>query len=292
MNAFIKGANMGKLFIVPTPIGNLSDITKRAIEALSDCDLIAAEDTRVTKKLLNVLDIKKNTISYHKFNEATRKNELIEKLKEDDYDICLVTDAGTPCISDPGYFLVREAIENDISVIGLAGASAVTIALSISGIKTDEFAFYGFLPAKKSSLVKKLNEIIANQIRTFVLYESPRRIVKLLEAMNDIMPDTYICVCNDLTKYYEKAYYGNVSDVIAELKNNEKHEKGEYTVVGRKAEKEEEVNDEFCYEAHIINEMIKRGVSSKEAISITAKKLQVPKKDVYKAWVDLKGFME
>ncbi len=267
-------------------------MTSRAVEILSECDLIAAEDTRVTRNLLNHLDIKKNTVSYHKFNEATRKNELIEKLKDDDFDICLVTDAGTPCISDPGYFLVREAIENNISVIGLAGASAVTIALSISGIKTDEFAFYGFLPAKKSLLVKKINEIVANQIRTFVLYESPRRIVKLLEAINDVLPGTYICVCNDLTKYYEKSYYGNVADVISQLMDNEKHEKGEYTVVGRKAEKEEEVNDEFCYEAHIINEMIKRGVSSKEAISITAKKLQVPKKDVYKAWIDLKVFME
>lgn len=283
---------MGRLFIVPTPIGNLSDITKRAVGALSDCDLIAAEDTRVTKKLLNHLDIKKKTVSYHKFNEATRKTELVKKLKEDDYDICLVTDAGTPCISDPGYFLVREAIENDISVIGLAGASALTIALSISGIKTDEFAFYGFLPAKKSSLVKKLNEVKENPIRTFVLYESPRRILKLLESINDIMPVTYICVCNDLTKYYEKSYYGYVADVFLQLKNNEKVEKGEYTVVGRKAEVEEETVDEFCYEAYIINEMIKLELSAKEAISITAKKLQVPKKDVYKAWVDLKEFME
>ncbi|MBN4056459.1 MAG: 16S rRNA (cytidine(1402)-2'-O)-methyltransferase [Alkaliphilus sp.] len=283
---------MGKLFVVPTPIGNLGDITKRAVEVLGDCDLIAAEDTRVTKNLLNHLNIKKNIISYHKFNEATRKNELIKKLKEDDFDICLVTDAGTPCISDPGYFLVREAIENDISVIGLPGASAVTTALSVSGIKTDEFAFFGFLPGKKSALIKKLSEIKENSVRTFVLYESPRRIVKLLEAMNDVLPNTYVCVCNDLTKYYEKSYYGNVPDVILQLKENEKHEKGEYTVVGRKAKKEEEVEDEFCYEAHVINEMIKRGVSSKEAISITAKKLQVPKKDVYKAWVDLKEFME
>lgn len=283
---------MGKLFVVPTPIGNLSDITKRAVEVLSDCDLIAAEDTRVTKNLLNHLNIKKNTISYHKFNEATRKNELIKKLKEDDFDICLVTDAGTPCISDPGYFLVREAIENGVSVIGLAGASAVTIALSVSGIKTDEFAFYGFLPAKKSALIKKLSDIKENSVRTFVIYESPRRIVKLLEAINDVFPDTYLCVCNDLTKYYEKSYYGDVADVISQLKNNEKHEKGEYTIVARKPELDEEVEDEFCYEAHIINEMIKRESSSKEAISIIAKKLQVPKKDVYKAWVDLKEFME
>lgn len=140
---------MSKLYIVPTPIGNLNDMTPRAVDILKECDLILAEDTRHSQKLMNYFDINTKLISYHKFNEKSRTEEIIEEILNDDKSVAIITDAGTPCISDPGYEIVKSAREQGIEVIGLAGASAAIIALSIAGIKTDEFVFYGFLPRKK-----------------------------------------------------------------------------------------------------------------------------------------------
>ena len=158
---------MGKLYVVPTPVGNLGDMTPRAVDMLKSCSLIAAEDTRHTQKLLHSFDIRTRLVSYHKFNEKSRCDDILNEITENDADVALVTDAGTPCISDPGCELVRAARQRGIEVIGLAGASAAVIALSISGMDTENFAFYGFLPRKKGELSDALRRIAENDVRTF-----------------------------------------------------------------------------------------------------------------------------
>ena len=212
---------MSKLFVVPTPIGNLGDMTERAIETLRESDIILAEDTRHTQKLLNFFDIKSKLISYHKFNEKSRSQEIISEILVDNKNVSLVTDAGTPCISDPGYELVKSAREAGIEVVGLAGASAVTIALSIAGIDTNQFAFYGFLPRKKSELDDSLKKVKENPIKTFVLYESPKRVINLVESIKENMPNAIICVCKELTKLHENTFYGSVESVVSQLKSHE-----------------------------------------------------------------------
>ncbi|MDD2495877.1 MAG: 16S rRNA (cytidine(1402)-2'-O)-methyltransferase, partial [Tissierellia bacterium] len=201
---------MSKLYIVPTPIGNLNDMTPRAVDILKECDLILAEDTRHSQKLMNYFDINTKLISYHKFNEKSRTEEIIEEILNDDKSVAIITDAGTPCISDPGYEIVKSAREQGIEVIGLAGASAAIIALSIAGIKTDEFVFYGFLPRKKSEIDEALNKILQNPIKTFVLYESPKRVINLIENIKEHMPNADLCVCKELTKIHERCFYGKV----------------------------------------------------------------------------------
>ena len=171
---------MGTLYVVATPIGNLSDFSKRAIDTLKDCDLILAEDTRQTIKLLNHFDIKNKMISYHKYNEKSKSDEIINELKNGK-NISLVSDAGTPCISDPGYILIKKARENNIEVIGIPGCSAIIDALSISGLDTSSFTFYGFVPTDNKSKDELFNEIKHSNVKVKVLYESPKRLIKLLE---------------------------------------------------------------------------------------------------------------
>lgn len=283
---------MGKLYIVATPIGNLNDISKRALETLDSCDIIAAEDTRTTIKLLNHYNIKTKMISYHKFNENSKKEFLLSQLTKEDKNIALVSDAGTPCISDPGYQLVKSAREQNINIVGISGASAVTIALSISGLDTSSFAFYGFLPTKKNMLVKKLTEITKNPVKTFIIYESPKRIANLLNEINNINPYIVICLCNDLTKHYEKVYFGNVEKVFIELKENENYEKGEYTLIGHIPENNKLENntlEDISIEAKLINEIKRHNISLKEAVEIVSKKLNKPKKHIYSASLSLKN---
>lgn len=286
---------MGKLYIVPTPIGNLEDISLRAIKVLNECDFIVAEDTRVTLRLLNHLGIRKELISYHKFNEITKKDVIIKRMEEDDSTVALVSDAGTPCISDPGYILVKQAREASIDVIAVSGASATTMALSISGINTSSFAFYGFLPTKKNLRKARLIEVMNNPIKTFIIYESPKRIIRLLEEISDMNNNTTICLCNDLTKYFETIYYGLVSEVLDRIIKNENADKGEYTVVGyiQEAEKidQTDFDDELSIESLLVDEMIKKNIGLKNAISSVARKYQVSKNDVYKSSLALKEFI-
>ncbi len=170
---------MGTLFVVATPIGNLNDLSPRAIETLRIADYILVEDTRQTIKLLNHFDIKNKMVSYHKFNEKERSSEIISDLK-DGKNVALVSDAGTPCISDPGYILVKVALENNIKVIGIPGCSAVITALSIGGLDTSSFTFYGFVPTENKPRKELFNKIKESDIKTKVVYESPKRIIKLL----------------------------------------------------------------------------------------------------------------
>lgn len=213
----------GKLFIVATPIGNLSDITFRAIEILKSVDTIACEDTRHTLILLNHYEIRKPLISYHQHSDKFKIDKLISMLN-DGNDIAIVSDAGTPGISDPGEIIVKEAIKEGIEVIPIPGASAAITAISISGLPTNEFVFIGFLPHKKGRQTK-IHEI-AEEKRTVVLYESPYRIKKLLNELEEVCGDREIAVCRELTKKFETVYRGKISEIIDMIK-----EKGEFVVI-------------------------------------------------------------
>src|SRR5574344_1565491 len=177
-----RGDFMGTLFVVATPIGNLNDFSKRAVDTLKNADVVLAEDTRQTIKLLNYFDIKTKMLSYHKFNEKERTPEIIEMLKEGK-DIALVSDAGTPCVSDPGFVIVKQAKEEKINVLGIPGASAVTTALSVSGLDTSSFTFYGFVPTNPKQKKELFEEIKKSSVKTKIIYESPKRIIKLFEDL-------------------------------------------------------------------------------------------------------------
>lgn len=285
---------MSKLYIVPTPIGNLKDMTERAVETLKASDLILAEDTRHTQKLLNYFDIKTKLISYHKFNEKSRSEEIVNEILNDEKNVSLVTDAGTPCISDPGYELVKSAREAGIEVIGLAGASAVTIALSTAGIDTFEFVFYGFLPRKKSELDAALKKVLQNPIKTFVLYESPKRIINLVENIKVHMPNSTICVLKELTKLHENSFYGNVDEVLEQLKNHEDVERGEYVVVGYNNDYKEKESNSTSVSLHAIlfDKLIQKNYSLKEAVNEVVEEGIATKNDAYKTSLDIKKFIE
>lgn len=219
---------MPKLYVVATPIGNLNDLTPRMEEALSGADLIAAEDTRVTMKLLSHFDLKKPMVSCHRHNEDARAPQIVERMLAEDLTVALTCDAGTPGISDPGHLLVRACWEAGIPVEPVCGPSAVVTALSASGFDAREFAFYGFLPREKKALKDKLDAIRRAGIPVFVLYESPHRIVDLVEQLAQMWPECMLCVCSDLTKRFERLYRGAAGEVLAQLQANDSVDKGEY----------------------------------------------------------------
>ena len=217
--------NKGKLYITATPIGNLGDITLRALETLKSVDFVLCEDTRVTKKLLTHYEIDTPTISYHQHSKDKKINEII-KLLEEGKDLALVTDAGTPGISDPGNQLVQQVIEHKVEVIPIPGASAVTTALSISGFPTDKFVFMGFPPHKKGR--QKYFGQVADAKYTVAFYESCHRIKKALKSLSEILgSDREICVCRELTKKFEIVYRGSITDIL----NQDIKEKGEFVVI-------------------------------------------------------------
>ena len=222
---------MPRLYVVATPIGNLSDISPRALETLKNCALIAAEDTRVTRALLNHFGIDTPCVSNHQHNEENRAAPLIERMLAEDIDVAVVTDAGTPCISDPGSVLVHEAAQAGIEVLAVPGATAMASALSVSGFDTREFAFYGFLPRQKKDLEEKLLSIARSGVPIAVAHESPHRVIDLVRVIAATLPGCRISASCDLTKLYEKTIRGTADEVLAMLLANEKAEKGEYCLV-------------------------------------------------------------
>ena len=215
----------GTLYIVSTPIGNLNDITFRAINILKEVDLIAAEDTRVTKKILNKFNIEKKTISYNNYNENVKYEYLISLLKEN-LNIALVSDAGSPCISDPGYKVVNNARIEGINVVAIPGPSSPIAALSISGLPTDKFYFEGFLPKKKGR--NKRLDYIASLDCSIVLFESPNRIKKTLTQIIEKLGNRVIAVCKEITKMHENVSFGYVEKILLDIPDSNK---GEYVII-------------------------------------------------------------
>ena len=256
---------MAKLYVVATPIGNLNDLTPRMRQALEECDLIAAEDTRVTLKLLNHFDLKKPLVSCHRHNEDSRSQGIIARMLEEDITVALTCDAGTPAISDPGHQLVAAAWDAGIAVIPVSGPSATVAALSASGFEAKEFAFYGFLPREKKYLREKLDSIRASGIGIAVMYESPHRVVNLVEEIAAAWPGMRICVCCDLTKRYEKIYRGVSDAVLVEMEANANIEKGEYCIVAEvPAPAEAEEKSELTADLYMLSQMM-NGMDEDEA---------------------------
>ena len=282
---------MGNLYVVATPIGNLQDITLRALDVLKNVDYIACEDTRQTIKLLNHYEIKKKLVAYHKFNELSKSNFIIDDLKKG-MDIAIVTDAGTPCISDPGYILIRKAREEGINVFALPGASAVVSALSVSGIDTTNFAFIGFLPTDNTKFNEEIDRIKDLSINTFVLYESPKRIVKLFNKLITIFESATVYIASDLTKIHERGFYGKIEDVYEQIKNDANIEKGEYAIVIEKKDKKVVEEGSISIEAMIVDTVVKNNCSVKEAIKkLNENNKKLKKNDIYEASLKLKDLL-
>jgi 16S rRNA (cytidine1402-2'-O)-methyltransferase len=226
----------GILYVVATPIGNRDDITLRALNILREVDLIAAEDTRKTRRFLELHALKSSLISYHEHNEAERTPKLIAKLKKG-LSIALVSNAGTPTVSDPGYRLITTALADNLNVIPIPGVSAATAALSVAGLPTDSFVFMGF-PAKKKTKRRQQLSDLASETRTLIFYESPRRILTLLGEINVAMGDRYLVLAREMTKLHEEFLRGRLSEIIRQLKDRADI-KGECTLLVAGCDKSE-----------------------------------------------------
>jgi 16S rRNA (cytidine1402-2'-O)-methyltransferase len=270
----------GKLYVCPTPIGNLEDITFRVLNILKEVDLIAAEDTRHTLRLLNHFQIKKPMTSYHEHNIREKGPHLIQQLQEGK-TIALVSDAGMPGISDPGQDLIRMAIEEGIRVVGLPGPSAALLALVISGLATEKFAFEGFLPSKGTERKKAL-EGIRDEKRTLIFYESPHRIAGSLKDMLEVLGDREASLSRELTKHFEETLRGGLQDLLSHAE--ERNLKGEMVVVVSGAE---EVQAEEIDIKNELRKLLEDGMSKKEAVKELVRVHGVPRNQVYQESLDL-----
>ena len=266
--------NKNSLYLIPTPIGNLDDITLRAINILKKVDVLFCEDTRITGMLLSKLEIKKKLISCNNINEEVVRNKVIEFLN-DGQEVGLVTDRGTPIISDPGYKTVQAVIEHGYNVIGLPGPTALIPALITSGIEPSPFLFYGFLNSKTSKMEKEL-ESLKNLKYTLIFYESPHRIIDMLTTLKKVFGDRQISVNREISKLYEEIYRGSVSTVIEELGTEIK---GEFVIVVEGTT--EAVNYTNVSVIEHVNAYIKEGNSVNTAIGLVAKQRNVSKKEIY-----------
>ena len=284
-----KNKTEGILYICGTPIGNLEDITLRALNILKKVKLIAAEDTRHTKKLLNHYRINTKATSYYEYNKFKKAPYLVEILKNGQ-DIALVSDAGMPGISDPGYVLIDLALRNNIKIIPVPGVSALITALIVSGLPTDKFVFEGFLPRKIKER-KRYFKSIENEERTIIFYETPHRLKRALKDMLEIWGDRKIVIARELTKKYEEIIRGNLSKVLNEI--NTKEIKGEITLVVQGGIRKKENNTiDFlkseCIMEEYLKKLKKQGYSSKDIIKITKEKLNIPKNLIYKKLLKIK----
>ncbi len=268
----------GVLYVVATPIGNLEDITLRALKVLKEADLIAAEDTRHTLKLLNHFGIKKRLVSYWSGREKLKAQEITGRLNEG-LSVALVSDAGTPGIQDPGGELIRRAIEEGIEVIAVPGPSASISALTISGLDTAEFTFIGFLPTKKNERIKKLKELALEE-RTLIFYEAPHRLMETLSSMDDVLvfQDRKAALVKEITKMHEEVVRGGLRDIREALEN--KKIAGEYVIVveGRQKRLEHPPIEEAVAE---VRALMKKGTGRKEAVKTVAKSYGLSKKELY-----------
>lgn len=278
----------GRLYICATPIGNLEDITMRVLHTLQKVDLIAAEDTRNSVKLLNYFDIKTPMTSYHEFNKIEKAYQLVKKMREGK-DIALITDAGTPAISDPGEDLVRICYEEGIEVISLPGACACVTALTVSGLSTRRFAFEAFLPRDKKKRGIILEEL-KTETRTMILYEAPHHLVRTLQDVYQALGNRKISVCRELTKKHEEVMRSTIADTIAFYQNQDP--RGEYVLVieGKSYQDIEKENREDWMHMDLEEHMKlyeSKGVARKEAMKMVAKDRGISKREVYQQLLDL-----
>ena len=284
---------MPRLYVVATPIGNLSDMSPRALDVLRSADLIAAEDTRVTRALLSHFEISTPTVSNHQHNEAHRASPLVERMLSEDLTVAVVTDAGTPCISDPGSVLVREAAAAGIEVLAVPGPTAMASALSVSGFDTREFAFYGFLPRGGKELREKLLAMRRSGVPIAVVHESPHRVIDLVEEIARTLPGCRVSASCDLTKLYEKTIRGDAQDVLAMLRANEKAEKGEYCLVldmSGVTIDEEEPLPQASLEAQLFEELLCGG--DLRAAGERLMERGAKRNEVYRARTNVQRFLE
>ena len=272
----------GKLYLCATPIGNLEDITYRVVRTLNEVDLIGAEDTRNSIKLLNHFDIKTPMTSYHEFNKYDKAKQLVEMMKEGK-NIAIITDAGTPGISDPGEEVVRQCFEAGIQVTSLPGPAACITALTMSGQKTRRFCFEAFLPKDKKEKVAVLEEL-KNETRTIIIYEAPHRLARTLKELRETLGNRQLTLCRELTKKYEEADKTTIDQAIE--KYNEKEPRGEYVLVieGKSQEEIQEKNKQKWESMTIEEHMeyyISQGNDKKSAMKLVAKDRGVSKRDIY-----------
>ncbi|HHX57003.1 MAG TPA: 16S rRNA (cytidine(1402)-2'-O)-methyltransferase [Clostridiales bacterium] len=267
----------GCLYVVATPIGNLGDITLRALETLKEVDFIAAEDTRVTIKLLNKYEIKKQLVSYHEHSAKECADGIVERIRNGE-NCAIVTDAGMPCISDPGEILVKLCYENNIAVKAVPGASAVVSALAISGLNTSRFAFEGFLSVTKKQRFEHLKSI-TNDTHTLIFYEAPHKLISTLNDMLEYLGDRQISLCRELTKVYEEVIRTTFSGAIAYYEN--KSPKGEYVLVieGAKPKANEDITIEDAVKR--VNALIEQGEKATDACKAVAKESGYKKNVLY-----------
>ena len=272
----------GKLYLCATPIGNLEDITYRVVRTLNEVDLIGAEDTRNSIKLLNHFDIKTPMTSYHEFNKYDKAKQLVEMMKQGK-NIAIITDAGTPGISDPGEEVVRQCFEAGIQVTSLPGPAACITALTMSGQKTRRFCFEAFLPKDKKEKVAVLEEL-KNETRTIIIYEAPHRLARTLKELRETLGNRQLTLCRELTKKYEEADKTTIDRAIE--KYNEKEPRGEYVLVieGKSQEEIQEENKQKWESMTIEEHMeyyISQGNDKKSAMKLVAKDRGVSKRDIY-----------
>lgn len=258
----------GTLYIVATPIGNSRDMSPRGKQILTDVDIIAAEDTRRSMVLLNKLEIHNKLVSNHKFNEYGKAKYFINEMKAGK-SVAVITDAGTPCISDPGNELIRAAVAEGIRVVGVPGCCAAVNALAISGFDLSSFLFYGFFPRENADRRKLLEKLRRGDTRTFAFYESPKRIMELIDFFIEAEADVKLCVCNDMTKLHEMSFRGTPTEVKEQLLAKGNYDKGEYAIVA-------EIGEEYIFnkvehtvsaEAMLVDAMVSGGLSGKDAVA-------------------------
>ncbi len=278
----------GKLYLCATPIGNLDDITFRVLETLKNVDLIAAEDTRHTIKLLNHFEIKTPMTSYHEFNKVEKAKQLVAMMLEKDIDLAVVTDAGTPGISDPGEELVKFALEAGIEVTSLPGPAACIVALTMSGMNTRRFCFEGFLPTDKKEREAVL-ERLKNETRTTIMYEAPHRLVKTLELLKPVLGDRKIAFCKELTKKFENRVAFTCEAAIAYYKEQEP--RGEFVLVIEGLDPQVLIEEaRAAWESMTMEEHVQmymdQGMSKKDAMKAVAADRGIGKRDVYAALLE------
>ena len=284
----MKNEQRGILYVVGTPIGNLKDITLRAIETLQNADIILAEDTRQTLKLLNHLNIEKHMISYHRHNEED-KVQMVVSLLDEGKNIALVSDAGMPIISDPGQGLVKYLVENEYKIEVIPGVTALITAIVRSGMDSTRFTFEGFLSVSKKQRIKRLNEL-KDEIRTMIFYEAPHKILYTLKDMYEVFGQRNICICRELTKIHEE--YKNTTFEEAIEKIEKDGIKGEIVLIveGKseiELEKKRKEELEKVDPVQLVKEYIEEGTPKKDAIKKAAKQLGVNKNEVYKQCIDI-----